>query len=107
MQVIPRASSLVENLMSNWAPYDHHKRIVQWAQQHQAPVLTTNFEKVLADAGGCELYRTKNGGFTAYYPWESYYSTSKVDDPSSAFGIWQINGMQKYRQSIRLDIKGC
>lgn len=55
------------DLMSFWKPFNHHRRIVRWAQQHNAPILTTNFDRVLADAGGYTLQRSKKGGFTAYY----------------------------------------
>jgi len=92
------------NLMASWQYYEHHQRIVEWAQKNNAPILTTNYEKVIADAGKCTLYRTRKGGFTDYYPWESYYGTKKISDPSSEFAIWYINGMQHYRRSIRLGL---
>jgi len=92
------------DLMSSWQFYDHHKRIVEWAKDNNNPILTTNFESVLSDAGGCTLRRTRKGGFTDYYPWESYYSSKDVSDPSHDFGIWHINGMQHYRRSVRLGL---
>jgi hypothetical protein len=92
------------DLMSTWKPYDHHRRIVNWAKERDAPILTTNFERILADAGKCTLKRTKKGGFTAYYPWESFYGAGSIDDPSRQFGIWHVNGMERYRQSIRLGL---
>lgn len=92
-------------LMQGWQPHDHHKRIVYWAEENDAPILTTNFDNLLARAGGYELLpkRTKKG-FTDYYPWERYYGNSAVESPAPAFGIWHINGMQKYRRSIRLGL---
>jgi hypothetical protein len=92
------------DLMSSWQPFEHHQRIVRWAMEHNAPILTTNFERVLADAGGCTLQRSIKGGFTAYYPWENYYGKGAINDPSKEFGIWHINGMERYRQSIRLGL---
>lgn len=90
--------------MSSWRFYDHHHRIVEWAKAKNSPILTTNFEQVLSDAGGCTLRRTRKGGFTDYYPWENYYSSKDVSDPSKEFGIWHINGMQHYRRSVRLGL---
>lgn len=92
------------NLMSSWKPFEHHKRIVNWAKDHNTPILTTNFERVLADAGECALQRSKKGGFTAYYPWENYYGTGSINNPSQEFGIWHVNGMERYYQSIRLGL---
>lgn len=90
--------------MSKWRFYEHHQHIVQWAENTNSPILTTNFEQVLSKSGGCSLYRTKKGGFTDYYPWESYFGTEKIDNPAEKFGIWHINGMQHYHRSVRLGL---
>jgi len=92
------------DLMTSWKFYDHHQRIVKWAKNNDCPILTTNFERVLSDAAGCTLRRTRKGSFTDYYPWESYYSSKDIADPSNEFGIWHINGMQHYRRSVRLGL---
>ena len=91
-------------LISSWKPYEHHMRVVGWARDANAPILTTNFERVLADAGGCLLNRTREGGFTDYYPWETYYGNGKINDPSREFAIWHVNGMENYHRSIRLGL---
>lgn len=93
-------------MVSNWKPLEHHRTIVEWAKSHKTPILTTNYDRVLAEAGKCTLQRSKRGEFTAFYPWESYYGepgTSEID-PSREFGIWHINGMEHYFQSIRLGL---
>ncbi|RJG04446.1 hypothetical protein D3878_14955 [Noviherbaspirillum sedimenti] len=91
-------------LMAGWRPQAQHERIVRWAQQHEIPVLTTNFESTLGDAIGCRLQRIPNDKFTAFYPWERYYGTRAGVDPCREFAVWHINGMQCYRQSIRLGL---
>ena len=91
-------------LMEAWEAQDHHRRIVTWAMEHDAPILTTNFDSVLSDAGGCSLGRVQKGGFTDFYPWESCYSKHPVHTPSEQFGIWHVNGMKHYRRSIRLGL---
>ena len=92
------------DLMTSWKNYDHHDRIVAWAQNADAPILTSNFEQALSDAGKCTLRRTRKGGFTDYYPWESYYGSKDISDPSKEFAIWHINGMKNYHRSIRLGL---
>lgn len=92
------------DLMTDWQCYEHHERIVKWAQRADVPILTTNFEQVLSDAGKCTLRRTKKQKFTDYYPWENYYGSKEVSDLSREFGIWHMNGMQHYHRSIRLGL---
>jgi len=97
-------------LMAKWTPDQHHKWITQWAQAHNTPVLTTNFENTLGQSIDCTLRRiehnpkNKEKGFTDYYPWSSYYSTTDLSNPIDGFGVWHINGMEHYARSIRLGL---
>lgn len=91
--------------MDKWRVYAHHRRIVQWAQEHSAPILTTNFDTVLARAGECCLLPGKvTTSFTDFYPWCRYYGNEEIECPLQGFGVWHINGMQKYHRSIRLGL---
>lgn len=92
------------DLMEDWSPSQHHSAFVQWASKHNSPVLTTNFESTLAQAGECILRRFSSKAFTDYYPWDSYYSIDEIYQPESEFAIWHINGMQRYHRSIRLGL---
>ena len=92
------------DLMASWKPFKHHERIIEWAKQNNSPALTTNFDRVLADAGSLKLLRTRSDGFTDYYPWESYYGDNVITDPGKEFGLWHINGMIEYHRSIRLGL---
>lgn len=92
------------DLMNSWRPFEHHEWIVDWAIRNKRPILTTNFEQTLAEAGDCSLQRTTSRGFTDYYPWETYFGKESLDDPARGFGIWHINGMQHYRRSVRLGL---
>lgn len=91
-------------LLQDWKCHDHHKNIISWAKENKTPVLTTNFERVFGDAGNCSLHHIRRTGFTDYYPWETYYGTGPIDDPSQDFGVWHINGMEHYPRSIRLGL---
>lgn len=98
------------NFVSEWRFGEHHQYIVEWAKKQKAPILTTNFDSLLADAGDCKLKRTNKKGFTDYYPWDSYYGNELITNPIDSFGIWHINGMQYYVRSIRLGLThymGC
>lgn len=92
------------DLMEQWQSHDQHRHAMRWALAAQVPVLTTNFEATLADAVGSSLYRLGDLPFTDFYPWDCYYGLSALSDPSSGFGIWHVNGMHRYRRSIRLGL---
>ena len=92
------------DLMKNWKHYPHHEQVVNWAVERNIPILTTNFEQVLANAGDCKLFRTEKGGFTDFYPWQSYYGHRQIEHPARDFAIWHLNGMQRYHRSVRLGL---
>ena len=93
-------------LMGQWQPLPQHGHIMRWAQQSQAPVLTTNFEHSLAQAAGCSLQHCgpSRQAFTAFYPWGRCFAPGPVADPLQAFAIWHVHGMAHYRQSVRLGL---
>jgi hypothetical protein len=90
--------------MGDWQISDYHRRIMGWAERHGAPVLTTNFDNVLADAVGARELRTRHRRFTAFYPWDTRFAHTLHDDPCAGFGIWHINGMARHPSSIRLGL---
>ncbi len=93
------------NLIGEWKPSEQHRKIVKWSLSKNIPILTTNFDNTFGEAAECrEAKKVTKDGFTAFYPWSSYYSPKTVTDPSAKFAIWYINGMQKYHQSIRLGL---
>ena len=97
---------------SKWQPSCHHKRIAAWANNNDVPVLTTNFDNTLGKAFDknaikCTLRRITDPHqqkFTDYYPWNSYYGLSDLNDPCGGFGIWHINGLEHYHRSVRLGL---
>ena len=103
-QKSPKLVSQFCELMASWKPMEQHEAIAGWAVQHEVPILTTNFENTLGEAVGGTFRRTKNKGFTDFYPWETYCSRVDVVDPCSQFAIWHVNGMQKYPRSIKLGL---
>lgn len=90
--------------MATWTPLSQHFRITNWAHSRSVPILTTNFESTLGAASNSELRRCRKDRFTAFYPWGSYFAPSDLEDPLAGFAIWHVNGMQMYRQSVRLGL---
>lgn len=72
-------------------------------KNNDVPILTTNFDTLIAHS--LNLTKRKMGkSFTAFYPWNVYYSDRELDCPISGFGIWHINGVVEYPQSIKLGL---
>ena len=90
------------DLMKSWEPSEHHQTIVSWAQRHQAPIITVNFDENLSKAIDAKYIIGK--GFTQWYPWSSYFSDQQINDPRTSFAIWHAHGMMRYSQSIRLGL---
>jgi len=91
-------------LMSNWSPAEQHERIAGWAARHRVPILTTNYDELLSRASGGVFQRTTTERFTDYYPWECFYAPQLLTAPCEGFGIWHVNGMERYHRSVRLGL---
>jgi hypothetical protein len=91
-------------LMGDWSPSAHHQSFVEWAKKNNSPILTTNFENTLGEAGQCSLFKSSQVHFTDFYPWASYYAPKVLTNATDDFAIWHINGMQQYYRSIRLGL---
>ena len=90
--------------LSEWLSFDHHRRIVHWAQKNNNPILTTNFDTTLSQACDATLRHYTKKGFTDFYPWSTYHGNNSLQRPSEGFGIWHINGMAHYHRSVRLGL---
>lgn len=92
-------------LLESWPSKPHHKKFLEKARTIHAPVLTTNFDLVLPNALKLKQhYFYVKKSFSRYYPWTTYFGENKLDLPTDDFGIWYINGLFKYPQSIRLGL---
>lgn len=90
--------------MSTWTPQAHHRAIMGWAQRHAVPVLTTNFDEVLSKAAAAKFLMSEDRKFTDYYPWACRFAHELFEDPCQGFAIWHINGMARYKRSVRLGL---
>lgn len=95
--------------MDDWLVAPHHRRIVDWATKADVPLLTTNFDTVLADAAGATLHSLfePHGSLkrpTDFYPWEKYFAVKPLSAPCDGFGVWHVNGLTAHARSIRLGL---
>jgi hypothetical protein len=90
--------------MGAWAPQAHHRAIMGWARRHAVPVLTTNFDEVLSKAAEATFLAPSDSKFTDYYPWACRFAHELFEDPCQGFGIWHVNGMARYKRSVRLGL---
>ncbi|HLP56630.1 MAG TPA: SIR2 family protein [Fluviicola sp.] len=81
-----------------------HARLMDFARDCDAPVLTTNFDEVLERSVNAQLYHIDSKGFTRFYPWKTYYGFRQYRLPTDGFGIWKIHGDVRYKDSIRLGL---
>lgn len=70
------------------------------------PVLTTNFDNNLERGLSKSFFKRPERKFTAYYPWNVYWSpkNDSLNKPQGGFGIWHINGSIDYINSIRFGL---
>ena len=54
-------------LMSSWAPRQHHVSISKWAQTKGVPILTTNFEETLSSNITSDITHFDSKSFTDFY----------------------------------------
>lgn len=92
------------NMLRSWEPSDHHKKIVKWAKRKKVPIITVNYDENLSRAIKAKFY--KHGRrHRPVYPWDSYFSTQKIDDPRTSFAIWHAHGTIRLQKSIRIGLR--
>lgn len=93
--------------MKGWKYCEHHTNIVKFAMNNNIPILTTNFDDTMEKSNDLEFFsllKDRRKGFSDYYPWNVYFSDKKVKNVLEDFGIYHINGMVKYKRSLRLGL---
>ncbi len=92
------------DVLRSWQPSDHHKRIVKWAERNKMPIITVNYDENLSCAIKAEFYKHGNR-HRPVFPWDSYFSTQKIEDPRTSFAIWHAHGTIRLRKSIRAGLR--
>ncbi len=70
----------------------------------RAPLLTTNYDEGFNQALNCNFYKLGTTNFSSTNPLSGYWGLEKITDPLEDFGIWHINGLIKYPNSIKLGL---
>ncbi len=94
----------VKDIILQWKANSEQNVILEKISRYNAPLLTTNFDKLFAQTMNLDFYKVTNEHFTDYYPWSSYYGFEQLNSPLNGFGVWHINGMAKYHRSIKLGL---
>lgn len=90
--------------IEKWKPKEYHSWLQKKIEEWDVPLLTTNFDRNLDNGLRFNRLEIENRGFTDYYPWDVYFSNTKLSNPTAGFGVWHINGMVEYHRSIRLSL---
>lgn len=92
--------------LSDRRPDEHIKAITAFARSRNIPILTTNFDLALSEAGGSYDFNNFNSPFSQHYPWNSCFTPSgAVSADTCSHRIWHIHGSVKYKKSIRFGLR--
>lgn len=94
----------VKSIIQQWDGDHAQNVIVDKIRSMEAPLLTTNFDQLMADTLDLSLNKLPVSRFTDFYPWACYFSNEVLQNPLDGFGIWHINGMANYHRSIKLGL---
>lgn len=120
----PTLKQELSALIADWRTTSSHTRMVRFCHSHEIPILTTNYDTLLAqsmdeiinfvteqNARGRRKHpeapmNQRGRALTRYYPWHSFYSDRDLStrDAFYTFAIWHIHGIYHYPDSIRLGL---
>lgn len=89
-------------------PNSFHEEFGDYLVGWDVPVLTTNYDSNiefdLFDRHIVRHPKHPDKVMSAHYPWDRYYGLKGKTNPREGFGVWHINGMFDFRQSIKLSL---
>lgn len=88
--------------MSKWNFSEIHSRFANFAQTYNIPILTTNYDNLLAKSINAHYFNFGNNVDEAL-PISSCYTTQSSPDINK-FAIWHPNGMLRYPKSILIGL---
>lgn len=89
--------------MATWKFSEKHYRLVNFAQTYNIPILTTNYDNLLAKSINAHLFDFSNGKVDETLPISCCYTTISNPDINK-FAIWHPNGMLQYPKSITIGL---
>lgn len=89
--------------MSKWDFSEIHSRFANFAQTYNIPILTTNYDNLLAKSINAHYFNFGNNKVDEALPITSCYTTQSSPDINK-FAIWHPNGMLRYPKSILIGL---
>lgn len=89
--------------MESWNYSEKHRKVIEFAMANNIPVLTTNYDNLLAKTVNARFYDFSNGHIDVSSPISCCYTTQSTPNIND-FAIWHPNGMIRYRQSILIGL---
>lgn len=89
--------------MSIWSFSDKHYRLTHFAQKYDIPILTTNYDDLLAKSINARFFNFSKNTIDETLPISCCYTTQSIPDINK-FAIWHLNGMLTYPKSILIGL---
>lgn len=89
--------------MNRWTYAPIHKRVALFAKRYKLPILTTNYDNLLAKAINADYYDYGNEYSNKFHPISCCFTDCKKPNFDN-FGIWHINGLIQHPQSILIGL---
>lgn len=85
--------------MATWKFSEKHRRLTQFAQSYDIPILTTNYDNLFAKSINARFINFSKNKIDETLPISCCYTTQSIPDVNK-FAIWHLNGMLTYPKSI-------
>ena len=94
---------IIKFLFENYSIGEWIHHFLRFAMSSNIPIMTTNYDETLSEALNLPAKCMNSDSTTQYkFPFETYFSNEKIDCPWESFGVWHINGLISFPQSIRI-----
>lgn len=93
----------ISRLMEQWNPQSIHVGVSNFAKHYDIPILTTNYDNLLAKAVNAKFKNLGKDNVCEAHPLTCCYTT-KRQPSTDTYGIWHINGMIRYPKSILIGL---
>lgn len=92
----------VKRLFTDYYLQDWIKPFLLFARSVNAPIMTTNYDESLSNILCLPIKCSTDLNPQYNFPFETYFSDIIIEKSWNNFGIWHINGLIRYPQSIRI-----
>lgn len=96
---------VISKKFQNASLNDQSLPFLTYAKRIKAPILTTNYDSAMANKLGLAKFQlpfdTENQHL---YPTSTYFGERELEKSIDGFGIWHINGIAEFQNSIKLGL---